>query len=349
MYIRNNIIYLSFSSNNRRIRKSTGLIANQENILYVKQNLKNLKEKILFKDKQNSNYSLFIYAQDFLLSQNMLNKDSTKKIVSNLFKNHIFPFIKHSKIKHINRNYCKNFLIYLNSKNICFKTKTHIYTHFKSLILSIIDDELIDNFSLPKLKNNNIELNKIKALPLNKVKEILDKSPHFYRQVFALCIFTGIRNGELIALKWSDVCFKSETLIISKNIVFGKLSSTKNKKTRVIHLLKPALNALKTLYEKYKFHDEWIFVTKYKKAYTRADCFSKKWNNILKSIGIYNFTFYQTRHIYATLLLNKVPNSLEFISNQLGHSKITTTLKYYVSYLEDKEKITKIKKYFEKI
>ncbi|MBZ7994870.1 Arm DNA-binding domain-containing protein [Campylobacter canadensis] len=65
MYIHNNIIYLSFSSNNRRIRKSTGLVANEENLLYVKQNLKKLEEKILFKDKKDNNSSLFIYAQDF--------------------------------------------------------------------------------------------------------------------------------------------------------------------------------------------------------------------------------------------------------------------------------------------
>jgi len=173
-----------------------------------------------------------------------------------------------------------------------------------------------------------------------KEVELMIKEGNSFISFFVqVMVSLGLRSGEMIGIKFSDINFKQGTLRVQRSIRFGVISKPKSGICRDVEI---PHELLIKLYERKKVSkSDWIF-TNSKGSYF-GDCSHvtrRHFKPLLERLGIRYKTIYSLRHTYATLSLQG-GQTIAYISKQLGHKEISTTFQYYVKYLKDNESITK--------
>ena len=342
---RNNKIYIHYTNKeNKVIRFSTRLNANKSNLKYVNANIfKFIKDYEL--DLKLSKESFEEYVKRFLKSSQVGKKEITNENNARIFRNHILPYFK--TLKDLNYKNVKEFISALNNKDLCAEFKKDIVNRLKLLCEEAIELGDIKTFAFPKIKFKDLRVKvsiSDKVLSVEELKTLIENcEDDFLKQIIILKCFTGIRNSELIALTWDCIDYENEKITIKYNVSSGKITTTKTNRIRVIDMLPQVKLALQMLETKYKYSDTYVLTSaKTKRRYTSSSALVKRFKDYLKDSDFKELKFYWTRHIFATLCLSKnIP--IDWISATLGHSKINTTLSFYATYIEDKEKIDAIK------
>lgn len=164
-----------------------------------------------------------------------------------------------------------------------------------------------------------------------------------YHALIALGIGTGMRQGEMLALKWGKVNFDEGTLQIDEaNAEAGGTIIVRKPKTdnsiRSIHLPEFCIEALhehqKWLLANGQGSSELVFPSARGTRTYRSNFSAYYWKPLLKRCGLPHCGAHALRHTYATLALsNGVPVTI--VSKVLGHANPAITLKVYAHALKD--------------
>ncbi|EPV5785050.1 tyrosine-type recombinase/integrase, partial [Escherichia coli] len=182
------------------------------------------------------------------------------------------------------------------------------------------------------------------------------------KNLWSLAVYTGIRHGELISLAWEDIDLKAKTMTIRRN--YTKLGEFTLPKTeagtdRVIHLVQPAIETLKSQAEMTRFGTQYqidvklrefgrtvshectfVFnpqlVKKCQQAgyHYKADSIRDSWASALRRAGLRHRKAYQSRHTYACWALAAGANP-SFIANQMGHANAQMVFNVYGAWMKD--------------
>jgi len=187
--------------------------------------------------------------------------------------------------------------------------------------------ELVDVKSKLFSKSSNSQK---KYYSSDEVKLILANATGWFKSYLVTLFYTGMRTGESLALKWSDVDFENDRIHIQRSIRHGKLrETTKTGTDNIIDMSKPVKEALLEL-KSYTKSREWIFPNLDKMyPYYQPSTLSKKFKKLVESLGIDFKVLYSTRSSYASVMAEKnIP--ITYIQKQLNHKKLSTTMDYYV-------------------
>lgn len=143
-----------------------------------------------------------------------------------------------------------------------------------------------------------------------------DFADHLHPMVL-LSLHTGIRQGEMFSLSWSNVDFEHRQLTVEG-------IHSKNQKTRHVRLCDEAKAVLRKWQSHPRTSDSLVFPSK--NGY-QFDNVSRAWGKVLLDAGITNFRWHDLRHTYASNLAMAGIDILE-IRNLLGHSDTKMTLRY---------------------
>ena len=149
-----------------------------------------------------------------------------------------------------------------------------------------------------------------------------------------LCLYTGLRLGELCALQWADIDFEEKTLTVNRTVqriaVPGYMTKTilleTNPKSESSRRTIPLTPELLQILSQFKGGHPYVFGEK-KPLDPRT--MQYRFKKILKQVGIENRNFHILRHTFAT---NCVENGTDVkaLSELLGHSDVKITLNFYV-------------------
>ena len=176
---------------------------------------------------------------------------------------------------------------------------------------------------------------KIKYIETDNIPDVLETIEHTLTRNFVIIqLYTGLRAGELLALKKSDIDFKNKTISITKTrLQNGKVTSPKTASS--IRTIEVNETVLKILYD-YISNQEYIF------------------NVSISTLGFnlrkYDLSTHMFRHTHVALLVEAgVP--IKVISERLGHSNINVTLEVYTHVTKNmrndlREKLDKFPPFF---
>lgn len=153
-----------------------------------------------------------------------------------------------------------------------------------------------------------------------------------------LCLFTGIRIGEVCALICEDFDFFAGVLHISKTMQRVRVKNHPEKKTEVKILKPKSRNSIREIpipdnmeafLRAYMTDDDAFLLTGRKDHFVEPRTLENRFRSILKECGIEHANFHTTRHTFATRC---VENGFEIkcLSEILGHSSVSITLNRYV-------------------
>lgn len=157
------------------------------------------------------------------------------------------------------------------------------------------------------------------------------EKPKFFGII--LCLYSGLRIGELLALKWHDVDLKKGLISVSKTCHDGsesgkhvRIIDTPKTQTsnRIIPIPRQLLPRLKEL--KRKSSSEFVISDEKRVVYLRS--YQKAFDGLLKKLGIPHRGFHALRHTFATRAI-ECGMDVKSLSEILGHKNPTVTLKTY--------------------
>lgn len=173
------------------------------------------------------------------------------------------------------------------------------------------------------------EPERIRYLSPEEIRRLFDimkkenkKAPHLKPMVI-LALYTGMRRGEILWLKWSEVDFENRII---------HLATSKSGKPRTIELCDTVYNTLAVL----KHTSKYVFPSdKTGRPFTDI---KNAFHALIKKAAIQDFRFHDLRHTFASLNAMRGENAF-VIKELLGHSTLEMSLRY--SHLSrDKERTT---------
>lgn len=158
---------------------------------------------------------------------------------------------------------------------------------------------------------------------------------------------TGLRRGELLALRWSGVDFERKRLVVSESleetIEFGlRFKLPKSGKVRVIPLADALVEALKSHKAKQNqervrlgsaYTDQGLVFCNEDGSTWPPDTLTRQFAAFVKLLGMKGFRLHDVRHCFASISL-KQGTSVKEVSELLGHSSASVTLSIYAHAME---------------
>ena len=232
------------------------------------------------------------------------------------------------------------------------KTKQGLSANFVNTVISVLQSSLktahliglTTEYVANKIKRPKTVEKQVDCFTVSEQKKIEQyvlscKKDKMFGVV--LCLYTGLRIGELLALTWSDIDFTKGLLFVSKNCHDGNdgqnhiriIDSPKTVHSRrVIPIPKQLMPLLKNL--KKRSNCEYIIADGDKPVFVRS--YQRTFELLLKKLGVAHKGFHSLRHTFATRAL-ECGMDVKTLSELLGHKNATVTLNRYAhSLLEHK-------------
>ena len=156
--------------------------------------------------------------------------------------------------------------------------------------------------------------------------------------IFLTAAFTGLRRGELVALRWRDVDFAASRIRVCGSYAGGRLTTPKSGKVRSLPLAPDVASALAglTTRECWTSDDDLVFPGTAGR-YLDASALSRRYKAALGRAELRQLRFHDLRHTFGTRMIAKA--DIRRVQEWMGHADVATTMKYlhYVERPEEAE------------
>ena len=203
-------------------------------------------------------------------------------------------------------------------------------------LLGLTKEYMADKLKRPKLIERPVECFSLKEQKQIEQAVLNSKKDKLFG--ILLCLYSGLRIGELIALQWSDIDFTKGILTVSKSCHDGKdgliIDEPKTAASRrTIPLPKQLMPLVKML--KKRSDSDFVVSSHGKPVSVRS--YQRSFELLLKKLDIPHRGFHSLRHTFATRAL-ECGMDVKTLSEILGHKNPTVTLNRYAhSLMEHKQ------------
>lgn len=325
----------------------------------------------------------------FVDKDNTIFKDLCKRLIDEQFeRNELKPVsynrkletfklictlpISEMKIQDIQLSDINNSLLRIKSYSNSYIQKVNSLintTLNKALLLKIIYSNpyhIKKAVNIPKSDKND---KKIEALTINEQNLLLKelKNDYKYKDIFYIALYTGMRVGEILALKGSDIDFNSRVIHITKTLTKNAnneivVGSTTKTYTGLRDI--PIIDTLLPILKEYPCNDNYLFTNNGKliapstiNSHFKRICKNanikviitkkKKSKDNIVNLKLSSANTHMLRHTFATRCIENGMSAV-VLQKILGHKNIEITLNTYTSVFDKfkKSEVSKINEYF---
>jgi len=329
-----------YDNDGKRQRKSLKLLNTKANMKLAN---KQIIPALYVKLEQNKLVEKTIPTLDeYMITSFEMNEGNrsltTQKDYEGTYNKHIKPLLGQKKIDGIKPSHIKLMQSKL-LKVVSPRRVRNVRAVLSGIIKDAMADELISKNPLNLVKTVKVEKTIINPFSVEEISMILKESKGQNRNFFALGILSGMRSGEMIGLKWSDINFSKSEITIQRSRKMGLDGFTKTlSSNRIIDVLDTLLPYLENQYLLTGNKNGYVFLNKKQEPiYDIKRIRDNPWRKTLKACKLDYRPVYHTRHTFATIMLENGEDIL-WLSNMLGHTDSSMTLSKYAHYVKKKDK-----------
>ena len=172
----------------------------------------------------------------------------------------------------------------------------------------------------------------------DRLCETLRTNPNDRDIGLLICLFGGVRLGELCALQWEDISFSEQTIQVRRTMQRIQTWDDPVRKTKIVITPPKSRDSVRTipipdelagLLAEYKCQRSGYVLTGNRNAFVEPRTMERYFAGVLKKAGIRNVNFHALRHTFATRCV-EMDFDVKSLSEILGHSTVNITMNRYV-------------------
>lgn len=288
---------------------------------------------------------------EWFINQKKYVKESTCATYFQHIEKHIKPYFKKKSIRKITHKDIQEFLDFQasngrldNNGGLSDKTIKDILNVIKLSLNYAIDQNYVKEINLNfKIKNSNKKAVLLSKTELKILIKYLKKENTNFNRGVLLIICSGIRIGEICALKNEDFNLVEKEFVINKTLQRVPCIDNEKRKTKVIIQEAKTLNSTRRIPIPISYYDflelgkkDDYFLTQ-TSNFMEPRAFRYKFKKILNDLNLPNVTVHSLRHSFASQCI-ELGFDYNCLSEILGHSSPSTTMNIYVHSKKDFKK-----------
>ncbi len=271
-------------------------------------------------------------AQEWIVIKAKEIKSSTLREYRGSMNYHILPKLGNIPIKKLGYLEIKRFIAGLSCSG---KRLKNVLVPMREVFKFAQLCEVIDKNPMALIQSPKVEKPDIHPLSMEEVNLLLEKASPRYKDFFIVAFFTGMRFGEMAGLKWKNVDFKLGVIKVRETRVMGEEGRPKTKRSiRDIDMLPPVVEALRDQQKYTMGKSDYVFLNQYHRPVLPDSVNQHVWKPALRKAGLEERRLYETRHTFATLMLDggELPG---WVQKMMGHETLQMIHDRYYSYIKN--------------
>ena len=264
-------------------------------------------------------------------------KPSTCYSYDSLLRQYVLPILSEKLLNAITPADITQVLSYRKKRRHTNKTLSNLYGLLRVMFEVAVEYDLIDNNPVrQKVHRPKVEIKEKVAFTPVQIANIIKGTAEEHQPMITCFALTGIRVGELLALRWCNVDFLNRLLHITHTLWQGKLFEPKSERSkRSINMTDELASFMKTHRHKSRWTEsnDFVFCRADGSPHTSQQLNSGVLGPALEAAGIVRVKWQHGFHVFrhsAASIIHSNTGDLKLGQMLLGHSSIQTTGNIYV-------------------
>ncbi len=273
-------------------------------------------------------------------------KESTFNKYHNLLESYILPCFSEIKLQNISHEFIeKHCSELLKTGGICQKglspkTVSDILSVIRSILkyASASGRGVLNDGRSVRVKQRTKEIKVFSKSEQERLLSYLQQNPNNINTGIMLCLFTGMRVGEICALRWEDLSLPEQTVYVHQTMQRIQNKSGTAPKTRVV-ITTPKSSCSIRIIPLPEFLVTYIssccepatgfFLTNSSQKYIEPRTMQNHFKQVIKACGLESVNYHILRHTFATRCV-ELGFDVKTLSEILGHANVSITMNRYV-------------------
>ena len=292
------------------------------------------------------------YVEKWLKTDALRCKASTVDFYRDYQKRYVLPRFGTMKLSAIDRDKIKDFMSALSEKGLARNTIRLAIASLRVVLSSAVEDKKLANnpaLRLGRFIESHKREHEAQAMEPREVERFLEairESGVEYYALFLIALRAGLRQGEILALRWGDFQFgisendPNRFILVQHRWYRGKFGTPKGNRSRRVDMSQDLRSALLELRDQRMLEafqqgnasiaDAIVFRGASSEAPISVRYLSEAYFlPALERAGLRRFRFHDMRHTFGSLLIESGA-PLPYVKDQMGHSSIQITADKYV-------------------
>ena len=313
----------------------------------VKEKLQAARQKAEEPKKLPGQMSFQDAGRHWMQREYLLVKESTYAKYYSILQNHLYPHFGQVPLKNMDSAMVNEFVLGkldCGDGGLAPKTVRDIYTVLKS-VLKYAEQEygmtgICQNSVAPKYLKQESRV--LAREDWRRLEQYLFAHQEDYRNLgILLSLYTGMRLGELCALKWRDISIKKGTLQVSHTLQrIQDFSSRDGRRTKVVYDRPKTRQSIREIpiprflleilyYHSRQVSPDAFFLTGSHTKYVEPRNYQYYFQMLLKQVQLPRMKFHSLRHSFATRCM-ETGFDMKSLSEILGHANVNITMSCYI-------------------
>lgn len=270
-------------------------------------------------------------------------KPSSHQAYVNLYRRHLKDGLACRNICQISAEDVRAFVESLYARGLADSTAKSIYRLLSAAMKCAAEEEIIRRNPCDRVRLQHTDRQEQRVLSKQENIRLLNEARTQTELPVLLSLYTGMRLGEICALRWEDVNWADKTISVRRNVqrigasggrttlLIGTPKSQTSRRTLPIPDLLVQMLEGRCPEEAAGF----IFGTATSAAEPRT--IQRRFKSMTRQLGLTDVHFHTLRHSFATRLF-ELGVDIKTVSTLLGHSSTRTTLDFYAHSLTDQQR-----------
>jgi integrase len=258
-------------------------------------------------------------------------KYATQEHYKYVVNSHLLPRFGNVQLRMISRESIQMFLADKLKEGLSWRTVKHLRTTLGTILgaaefWGYIEDNPVRKTRLPR---RGLQPERTVLTP-EQLNSLLEKLPEPSRSLVWLLVLTGLRIGELLALRWQDIDLPAGLLRVSRTLYEGRFDEPKTRSSvRTVPLSTKGVEILASVRPGAPNLDALVFCTKRSTPLSRRNLSNRQLVPTCEELKIPRIGWHSLRHACVTLL-DAVGTPLGTVQSLVGHASPETTRGIYL-------------------